>query len=100
MDKVIGRPKNPNGNINDIRNRGEKQRKNRDWYYERGYLINKIKYLVTKYHIDVVECECALNYSSKTKEELEGTVKELTRWIMLNCESAFFLRIPQPRTRD
>jgi len=100
MEKVIGRPKNPNGNINDIRNRSQKQKKNRDWYYERGYLINKIKYLICKYNIDVVECDFALNYTSKNKEELEGIIKGLTRWIILNCDTAFLPPTPQPRTRE
>jgi hypothetical protein len=98
--KVIGRPKKLNGNINDIRNRVEKQEKNRNWYYERGYLINKIKNLINKYHIDVVDCDFALNYSSKNKEELEGIIKELTMWIISNCNTVFLPSIPQPRTRD
>ena len=100
MEKVIGRPKKPNGNINDIRNRSEKQKKNREWYYERGYLINKIKNLISKYRIDVVDCDFALSYTSKNKEELEGIIKQLTRWTITHCDTAFLPPTPQPRTRD
>ena len=99
MEKKIGRPKNPDGNINDIRNRSEKKKLNRDWYYERGYLINKIKYLIIKYNVDVVECGLALDYATKPKPDLETMIIDLSRWIVTNRDTALLPSAPQPRRR-
>ena len=95
--KRRGRPRNPLGNINDIQNRETKQAKNRQWYYEKGFLINSIKHLVSKYQVDMVECSFVLNYNRKTKEELTAILQTLINWILVHRGFFLFPSAPIPK---
>lgn len=98
--KRRGRPRNPLGNINDIQNREMKQAKNRQWYYEKGFLINSIKHLVTKYHVDMVDCSFVLDYNRKSQEELKGTLQMLINWILEHRKDSFFPSEPIPKQNN
>ena len=100
-DKIkVGRPRKENGNINELRNRNLKQQANRNWYYEKGYLIHRIKSLVSKYKIDSSEYPYASDYNRKTNEQLHEIIRKLSEWILQHSEiSLFDARTPQPRMK-
>ena len=100
-DKIkVGRPRKANGNINELCNRNLKQLANRNWYYEKGYLIHRIKSLVSKYKIDANECPYASDYNRKNNEQLHEIIRKLSEWILQHSEiSLFDARTPQPRIK-